>query len=82
MLFRSASDSSGQEVAKQIAAGNMLRDDLVFLGERGERIADRLEAAVRAAKAQSTSEPAEVRETPKPRSQAEEALMKALRLAR
>jgi hypothetical protein len=45
--LRAAADGAGRQIAKQIDAANPLKDDLVFLIERGERLADRMEALVR-----------------------------------
>lgn len=84
-------DGAGQQIARQLDAVNGLKDDLSFLTERGERLADRLDLLVRAARplaAEPTrpppeAEPAPVpRELPKPRTQAERDLLRALRLAR
>jgi hypothetical protein len=48
--LRAATDGAGRQIARQIEQAQRLRDDLAFLGERGERQAERLEAAVRAAR--------------------------------
>jgi hypothetical protein len=86
-----ASAAAGQALVPQTQAAVSLRDDLRFLLERGEAQADRLEAAVRAAKlcpAPGEAEPgagaggAEAREPARLRSRAERDLMKALRLVR
>ncbi|MEO8716553.1 MAG: hypothetical protein ABI369_16230, partial [Acetobacteraceae bacterium] len=66
-----------------VDAGRAVQGDLVFLVERAERAADRLEQVVRAARpllVEPSAEPAP--EQPKLRSQAERDLLKALRLAR
>lgn len=88
--LRAAAEGAGQQVAAQTEAAERLRGDLVFLIERGEALADRLDARVREARAlahapeprggaRAAPEPAEA---PKLRSQAERDLMQALRLAR
>jgi hypothetical protein len=46
--LRSAADGAGRQIAKQVDAAGALREDIVFLIERGERLADRLDALVRA----------------------------------
>ncbi|MDE2199853.1 MAG: hypothetical protein KGJ41_12615 [Rhodospirillales bacterium] len=46
--LRQAADGAGRQIARQIEAAQGLRDDLHFLGERGERLADKLEQLVRA----------------------------------
>jgi hypothetical protein len=46
--LRSAADGAGRQIARQIEAATGLKDDLVFLAERGERLADRIDALIRA----------------------------------
>jgi hypothetical protein len=78
--LRTAADGAGRQLARQIEAASVLKDDLAFLNQRGDRLADRLDAQVRAARPmQADPEPAEA---PRPRSQAERDLLKALRMAR
>jgi hypothetical protein len=48
--LRIAADGAGRQMARQIEQSQRLRDDLTFLAERGERLAERLESAVRAAR--------------------------------
>jgi len=48
--LRTAADGTGRQIARQVEAANGLKDDLVFLTERGERLADRLDGLVRAAR--------------------------------
>ncbi|HVZ06814.1 DUF6468 domain-containing protein [Rhodopila sp.] len=82
--LKAAADGAGRKLEQQIAASAMLKDDLLFLGERGDRIADRLDSLVRAARPLApdpllvTTEPA----TPAQRSEAERNLLQALRLVR
>ncbi|WP_428486618.1 DUF6468 domain-containing protein [Rhodopila sp.] len=84
-----AADGAGRQIERQVAASVSLKDDLSFLTERGDRLADRLDALVRAARP-LTAEPTaaaavmELAGSPAPaaRSQAEKSLMQALRLAR
>jgi ABC-type transporter Mla subunit MlaD len=94
--LRNATDGAGQQIARQIDGARTLTDDLTFLTERGERIADRLETLIRAARPlaaveaprQAVPDPvrAVVAESdpadPRVRSQAERDLLKALRMAR
>ncbi|SHI82213.1 hypothetical protein SAMN02745194_01166 [Roseomonas rosea] len=80
-----------EQQARQTGAAEALRDDLRFLVERAEGLADRLEALVRQGRAaapasglpapglQSMGLPAEAAA---PRSQAERDLLRALRMAR
>jgi hypothetical protein len=48
--LRSAVDGAGRQVETQLAKSVSLRDDLSFLTERGDRLADRLDVLVRAAR--------------------------------
>lgn len=85
--LRSAADGAGRQMARQIEAAAALKDDLLFLNERGERLADRLDGLVRAGRPfgpDALPPPADFAPEPEPplRSQAERDLMKALRLAR
>ncbi len=48
--LRAAADGAGRQIARQIEQAQRLRDDLSFLSERGERLAERLEGAVRSAR--------------------------------
>ena len=84
--LRQAADSAGRDIAQRIDTATTLRDDLAFLSERGDRLADRLEALVRQSRglvnpapAAATAEP-EVA-APRVRSQAERDLLQALRMA-
>ncbi len=84
--LRNAAEGAGRQLARQIDAASGLKDDLVFLIERGERMADQMDALVRAsrpiaAEARTASAEPEAGE-PRVRSQAERDLIKALRLAR
>ena len=51
--LRVAADGAGRQVAQRIDAARELKDDLAFLSERAERVADRLELLVRAGRALS-----------------------------
>ena len=46
--LRGAVDGAGRQIARQIEGASALKDDLVFLSERGERLADRLDHLIRA----------------------------------
>jgi hypothetical protein len=46
--LRGAVDGAGRQIARQIEGATALKEDLVFLNERGERLADRLDQLVRA----------------------------------
>jgi hypothetical protein len=45
-----ATEGAGRNIARQIEQAQRLRDDLTFLSERGERLAERLETGVRASR--------------------------------
>jgi hypothetical protein len=83
--LRSAADGAGQQIGKQIESATTLKDDLMFVTDRGERLADRLEKLVRTARPIAIEPPRPVEqklEGPRVRSQVERDLLKALRLAR
>ncbi|MFH5925192.1 DUF6468 domain-containing protein [Roseomonas xinghualingensis] len=67
--------------ARQVAMAETLREDLRFLVERAERLADRLEGLVRQGRP-AASQPAGTTEEAVPRSQAERDLLQALRMVR
>jgi hypothetical protein len=87
--LRVAADGAGRQMARQIETVVRLKDDLVFLLERGESLADRLDHLVRAGRPLAAEalrpihagddDPATL---PRVRSQAERDLLKALRMAR
>lgn len=88
--LRSAADGAGRLIERQIAASVSVRDDLSFLTERGDRLADRLDVLVRTARplvagAATAVEPdptAAASPAANSRSPAEKSLLHALRLAR
>jgi hypothetical protein len=87
--LRHAADGAGQQIARRIETATTLRDDLTYLAERGEALADRLDALVRAARPLATEAPhlsvvgrGDGSAQPRARSQAERDLLKALRMAR
>ncbi len=53
--LRAAAEGAGRTVARQHDAALALKDDLVFLVERGERLANRLDLLLRAAPAAAAS---------------------------
>ncbi len=91
--LRAEADGAGRQIARQTEMATVLKDDLAFLTERGERLADRLDRLVRTARPlvadaprTATTEPqrpdVSPAEPPRARSQAERDLLKALRMAR
>lgn len=87
--LRAAADGAGRQIARQIDTVGRLKDDLIFLLERGERLADRLDLLVRAGRPLGAEplRPVQVADDapsdlPRVRSQAERDLLKALRMAR
>ena len=90
--LRTSTDGAGRQIQRQIDLATALKDDLTFLIQRGEGLADRIADLVRDARPMATAEPkmagAYETRTPEPavdtrvRSQAERDLLKALRLAR
>ncbi|MFN6953946.1 MAG: DUF6468 domain-containing protein [Acetobacteraceae bacterium] len=75
--LRAAAEGAGKGVAERIAAAEPLREDLRFLTERAETLADRLDAAVRAARP-AAADP----DAAPPKSAAERDLLRALALGR
>jgi len=88
--LRLASEGAGRQIARQIESGSTLRQDLTFLAERGDALADRLDSLVRGARATQSGLPmiergpaaAALEPAPRLRSQAERDLVKALKLVR
>lgn len=84
--LRSAADGAGRLIERQVAASISLKDDLSFLTERGDRLADRLDALVRTARTLAPEPHAAVAmaasHLPETRSTAEKSLLQALRMAR
>jgi hypothetical protein len=79
--LRATAEQSGRLVAERIATAEKLRDDLAFLTERSEAIADRLDALVRRARPLSGEAPAGRPAQPAERdarSEAERDLLRAL----
>ena len=82
--LRAATDGAGRQIAGQVAAAAALQDDLRFLLERGETLANRLDGAVRTARARAAMAPAPDGAAGEARlpSQAERDLQRALRVGR
>lgn len=91
--LRTAAEGTGRQVQRQTEVASGLKDDLAFLTERGEKLADRLDRVLRVARplGQDTSDPAPEpsrdpsrpdEAEPRLRSQAERDLLRALRMAR
>jgi hypothetical protein len=82
--LRAAADGAGRDIESQYTKSVALKDDLSFLTERGNRLADRLDTLVRAARPLVQDRPSNVPESSEPKgaSQVEKNLLQALRLAR
>ena len=83
--LRATAETAGRQIAEKLAAAEPLRDDLRYLVERAEALADRLDGLVRTARPNAGAPglpmvPAEAVQ-PAP-SHAERDLLRALRLAR
>ena len=89
LRLRATAELSGRQVQERVTTAEPLRDDLRFLIERAETLADRLEALVRAGRPLAGHEappaPTSIRPTREPpsdggplRSQAERDLLRAL----
>lgn len=48
--LRQTADGAGRQIAKQIEVASGLKDDLMFLSERSDRLAERLDGLVRSAR--------------------------------
>jgi hypothetical protein len=48
--LRAATEGAGRQIARQIEQAQRLRDDLSFLTERGDKLAERLDGSVRTAR--------------------------------
>jgi chromosome segregation ATPase len=86
--LRDVAEGAGRQIVRHIETASTLKDDLGLLMERGERLADRMDALVRAGRTLTAEPPRlvlsepDLAETPRVRSQAERDLLKALRPAR
>jgi hypothetical protein len=82
--LRAAVDSGGHQIAAQLTKSVSLKDDLVFLTERGDQLADRLDRLVRAARPLAQDRAANTPESivPNDANQVERNLLQALRMAR
>ena len=81
--LRAAAEGGGRQLAERLAAAEPLRDDLRYLVERAEAMADRLEAAVRAARPLAQDPAADAAPAAEAgRSPAERTLLRALRMGR
>jgi hypothetical protein len=82
--LRAAADGDGRQVEEQIARSVALKDDLVFMTERGDRLADRLEVLVRSARPMVQERAAAQPDagSAKSVSQIERDLLQTLRMAR
>jgi NAD(P)-dependent dehydrogenase (short-subunit alcohol dehydrogenase family) len=85
--LRAAADGAGRQIESQLAKSVSLKDDLAFLTERGDRLADRLDVLVRNARPlaqerHAGTADATPADAPGIGSQIERNLLQALRLAR
>ena len=88
--LRGAAEGAGRHITRQIEAASILKDDLIALMDRGERLADRMDGLVRAnrepempARRLVSAEPDLVdTAAARVRSQAERDLIRALRVTR
>ena len=62
--LRAATDGAGRQIQRQIDAATTLKDDLTFLVQRGEGLADRLDELVRSARPAAALAEAAVRPMP------------------
>jgi len=81
--LRATAEQAGRNVAERVAVAEPLREDLRFLTERAEQLADRLDGLVRQVRPASATDMTREKATPppgpSPRSEAERELLRALR---
>ena len=79
--LRAAADGTGRHIEEQLTKSGSMKDDLIYLTERGDRLADRLERLVRAARP-LTGDRTETPVGTAPGTPAERELLHTLRMAR
>jgi hypothetical protein len=79
--LRAVADGAGRNIESQLSRSTSLKDDLAFLTERGDRLADRLDGLVRAARPMTPERSTEAN-APNSGSQTERDVLTALRMAR
>jgi len=67
--LRQTADGAGRRIAQQIEVANALRDDLAYMTDRAERLADRLDLAVRGSRPFETFRSSEPPARPTPQIQ-------------
>jgi chromosome segregation ATPase len=92
--LRAAADGAGRQIESQLSKSVSLKDDLAFLTERGDRLADRLDSLIRTARPLAQERHPQERhpqewstktvdaDAPTAVSKVERDLMQALRMAR
>jgi hypothetical protein len=81
MRLRATAELAGRQIAEKIASAEPAKEDLRYLVERAEQVADRLEGIVQAARPLAAAPPAASGAAASaPRSEAERGLMRALGL--
>jgi hypothetical protein len=80
--LRAAADGAGRQLDAQVTKSVSLKDDLSFLSERGEKMADRLERMVKAARPLAPLEPRPARPTGHGGAKSDQELLQTLRMAR
>jgi enamine deaminase RidA (YjgF/YER057c/UK114 family) len=80
--LRATADGAGRSVAEQVRIAGVLREDLKFLTERAEQLAERLDGGLRAARPAADPAMAAAAAAPVPRARAEADLLRALRRGR
>lgn len=77
--LRASAEGAGRQVAERMAAAEPMRDDLRYLVERAEGLADRLDGLVRTARPLAAADgPAPHAAVPQAQSQAERDLLRVL----
>lgn len=79
--LRAAAEGAGRQLDAQVTKSVALKDDLAFLTERGEKMADRIERLIKLAR-MSGAEQKPAAEKPTVSTQMERDLLQTLRMAR
>ncbi|HEX2942148.1 MAG TPA: DUF6468 domain-containing protein [Rhodopila sp.] len=79
--LRAAAEGAGRQLDAQVTKSVALKDDLAFLTERGEKMADRIERLIKLARI-SGAEQKPATEKPTASTQMERDLLQTLRMAR
>jgi hypothetical protein len=72
--LRASADGAGRQIGRQIEQAQLLRDELEYLSDRSDKLSQRLEAAIRAARMVQDASPPFIGEPPPARANGQAAL--------